>query len=49
MCLLPKIVDEDAAQLKSNPDIMMDFFFEHLGVSEAGDGALETLSSEPSK
>ena len=37
VCLLPKIMDEDAEQLKSNPDIMMDFFFEHLGVSEAND------------
>jgi acetyl esterase/lipase len=33
LCLLPKVRPQDAATLKSHPDVMMDFFFEHLGVA----------------
>ncbi len=33
VCLLPKVNPDDAATLKSNPDTMMEFFFQHLGAS----------------
>ena len=32
LCLLPKVRSEDAGKLKDDPDIMLDFFFKHLGV-----------------
>jgi acetyl esterase/lipase len=35
VCLLSKVRDSDAETLKSNPDVMMDFFFECLDVSTA--------------
>ncbi len=32
VCLVPKVRDSDAATLKQNPDLMLSFFFKHLGV-----------------
>jgi acetyl esterase/lipase len=34
VCLVPQVRKQDALQLESNPNIMMDFFFKHLGVVE---------------
>lgn len=34
VCLVPKVRKSDAAKLERNPELMLDFFFKHLGVEK---------------
>lgn len=34
LCLLPKVREEDAERMAAEPDVMMHYFFQHLGVTD---------------